>query len=184
MHRLFPVWVSLQHELNMRNVKCVSDFLLYVHCKVDLEYELFFVLGYYEIAQVKLCNTYYIWMWRWNMTLVYLFFPYFYHLQLPPGPVQDSWLLYPVYWPCYWLLHMRSCDESPCSRGWSIAETCQGCIPYFPLILLRCGRCRSLPYPWSVEPDWLSRFHLWSASWWGHIFPPWSWTSCWRGCPP
>ena len=42
LHLWLPVWVPLQHELNMRNMKCFSDFLWYVHCEVDLEYEIFF----------------------------------------------------------------------------------------------------------------------------------------------
>ena len=180
----FPVWVPLKHELNMRNVKCVNDFMWYVHCEVDLKYKLFFVLGYYAIIQGKFCNTYYIWMQRWNLTLIYHVFTYFSHLHWPPGPSQDSWSAFPVYWSCAWLLHLWPWYESSFSRVWNISGTCQGFITCRPLIAMRCGYCRSLPDPWSVEMDWLSRCSWWRASWGGYGFPPWAWPSCCRSCPP
>ena len=49
LHLLFPVWVPLKHELNMRNEKCVSYFLWYVHFEVDLK------CGFYFCGRV-LCN--------------------------------------------------------------------------------------------------------------------------------
>ena len=94
------------------------------------------------------------------MTLVYLVFTYFSHLHWPPGPGQDYLFPCPVYCTCAWILLLWPCNASPCSRGWSISGTCQGCIPCCTLIALRWGRYRSLPYSWSVIPEEVMYFQL------------------------
>ena len=76
LHLWFPVWVPLQHELNMRNLKCVSDFLWYVHCEVDLESELFFCGRVLCIIKSKVVQ-YFLHMNVWMKVYISLPFLYF-----------------------------------------------------------------------------------------------------------